>query len=392
VYDVIVSGAGPSGSYAAYLLAMKGYRTVLVECDHIPRQKCCAGGVMRRAAKSLDFPIPDHIIERNVTGVSVIIGDKHHDIDTGHTLISTVRRAKFDEFLTMKAVNAGSELVVGSRLEHITEHADQVEVSVGGEAMEARALVIAEGAISRNANLLLGPYPGSHSSMGMAVECNERIDCGNLAQMFMLDTPTDTIRWGPGFPLMGWMFPLRSGCNIGIAGSGYSQHQLKEGMELVSKYVGSTTGVRPSIDGYGSHPIPLRARKRLHTRRTLVVGDAAGMTSAISGEGMSYSFMSAKNASKAIDSLLTSPRGDPLSLYDRLSRDSIVRDMKAAELIAPVLHWLVGVVDPDRFFDNVVKYEGIVNASENIAFGDKDWRALLAKAITSFPSLFFSSI
>ena len=343
---------------------------------------------MRRAAKSLEFAIPDGLIERNVTGISIIIGDNHHDIDVGRTLISVVRRAKFDEFLARKAEDAGCKLIIGARLENVKEYADRVEVSVNGEKMEARALVIAEGAISKNSNQLFGVYPGTYSSIGMAGECDDRVDHGNLAQMFMLDTPTKSIRWGPGFPLMGWMFPMRTGCNIGIVGSGYSHQQLRDGLGRVSDYMGRTNGIRPSYDAFSSHPIPLRARKRLHTKRTLAVGDSAGMTSSISGEGMSYSFMSAKNASKAIDLLLTSPKGDPLSLYDKLSRDNIVRDMKAAELIAPILHWLVGVVDVDRFFENVVKYEGIVNASENIAFGDKDWRALLSEAIPSFPSSF----
>ena len=28
--------------------------------------------------------------------------------------------------------------------------------------------------------------------------------------------------------------------------------------------------------------------------------------------------------------------------------------MRAAELISPILHWLIGVVDPHKFFENVV--------------------------------------
>ena len=392
MHDVIVSGAGPSGSYAAYLLARKGYRTVLVERDPIPRYKCCAGGVLHRAAKTLDFSIPESLIERKVAGVSVIVGDKQHDIDVGKIAITTVRRSRFDEFLARKAEDAGCELIAGSVLEGIKEYSDRIEVSVNGKLMEARALVIAEGVSSKNASQLFGRYPGGFSSMGMAVECNEVVDRGQRAHLYMLDTPTKGIRWGPGFPLMAWMFPLKLGCNIGVVGSGYSNETMVNGMIQVADNLERISGARPSIEGYCAHPIPLRARKRLHTRRALVVGDAAGLTSAISGEGMSYCFKSAINASKAIDSLLVTPKGDPLSLYDKLSRDNIVRDMKAAELIAPILHWLIGVVDPDRFFDNIVKYDGIFNATENIAYGDMDWRALLAETIPAFPSLFFSSL
>jgi hypothetical protein len=66
--------------------------------------------------------------------------------------------------------------------------------------------------------------------------------------------------------------------------------------------------------------------------------------------------------------------------------------MRAAELISPILHWLIGVVDPHKFFENVVEYDGIVRASEGIATGAEDWRRLLAETIPSFPKLFLSSL
>jgi hypothetical protein len=56
------------------------------------------------------------------------------------------------------------------------------------------------------------------------------------------------------------------------------------------------------------------------------------------------------------------------------------------------LHWLIGVVDPHKFFENVVEYDGIVLASEGIATGAEDWRRLLAETIPSFPKLFLSSL
>ena len=87
MYDVLVSGAGPSGSYASYLLAKRGYKVVLIERKHLPRAKCCAGGVMQRALGLLDFQLPDEVIERKVTGVNVVLGDRVHTIDSGKVVI-----------------------------------------------------------------------------------------------------------------------------------------------------------------------------------------------------------------------------------------------------------------------------------------------------------------
>jgi flavin-dependent dehydrogenase len=347
---------------------------------------------MQRALGMLDFPVPDDIVERRVTGASVVFGERTHPIDVGRTVISTVRRSKFDAFLSKQAERAGAEILEGHRAEYVRELTDAVEVSVGANTLRARSLIIAEGSTSTNASRLYGPYPGKFSSMGVAVECNEPFDRGDRVELHLIDSPTESIRWGPGFPLMGWMFPLRTGCNIGVVGSGYSADALKQAMSAVSKSIERRTGALPDVSGATAHPIPLRARRVLHTRRTLLVGDAGGLTSAISGEGMSYAFQSAKYAQVALDQLLAGSGKDPLSAYDRLCKDNIVRDMRAAELISPVLHWLIGVVDPHKFFENVVQYRGIVNASERIATGGDDWRRLLAETIPSFPGLFFSSL
>jgi geranylgeranyl reductase family protein len=392
VYDVLVSGAGPSGSYASYLLAKSGYKVGLIEREQLPRGKCCAGGVMQRALGMLDFPVPEDVLERKVTGVKVVHDGHMHTLDSGKVVISMVRRSKFDAFLVAKAENAGCEVLQGHKLENVREDEGGVDCQVGASDLRAKALIIAEGATSVNASRLYGPYPGKFSSIGMAVECNEDIDRGDMIELFLIDSPTKHIRWGPGFPLMGWMFPLRTGCNIGVVGSGYSAEAMGKAMVTVSTDLERRTGVLPDISGYAAHPIPLRARKVLHTRRTLLVGDSGGLTSAISGEGMSYAFQSAGYATEALKGLLSGSVKDPLARYDRLCKDNIVRDMRAAEIIAPVLHWLIGVVDTDKFFGNVIGYEGIVRASEGIAVGADDWRRLLAETIPSFPRLFFSSL
>ena len=42
MYDVIIIGAGPSGSTAAKILAEKGYKVLLIEKFKMPRYKSCS--------------------------------------------------------------------------------------------------------------------------------------------------------------------------------------------------------------------------------------------------------------------------------------------------------------------------------------------------------------
>ena len=51
--DVIVVGAGPGGSSAAFHLARHGLRVLLLEKTEFPREKVCGDGLTPRAVRSL---------------------------------------------------------------------------------------------------------------------------------------------------------------------------------------------------------------------------------------------------------------------------------------------------------------------------------------------------
>ncbi len=48
MYDVIIIGAGPSGSTAAKILAEKGYKVLLIEKFKMPRYKSCSGQLIKK--------------------------------------------------------------------------------------------------------------------------------------------------------------------------------------------------------------------------------------------------------------------------------------------------------------------------------------------------------
>src|ERR1700761_790246 len=53
VHDVVIVGAGPSGSACAYWLADAGWDVVLVEKKEFPREKTCGDGLTPRAVRQL---------------------------------------------------------------------------------------------------------------------------------------------------------------------------------------------------------------------------------------------------------------------------------------------------------------------------------------------------
>ena len=119
--DVIVVGAGPSGSTAAYYLAQAGLDVLLIEKSRFPRDKVCGDGLTPRAVKSLVAMGVDVSEEagwlRN-KGLRVIGGGMRLELDwpelssyPGYGLVRT--RASLDEQLARRAQAAGRQAARG---------------------------------------------------------------------------------------------------------------------------------------------------------------------------------------------------------------------------------------------------------------------------------------
>src|SRR6267378_1107182 len=52
-YDALIIGGGPSGAAAAYWLAERGRRVLVVEKKRFPREKTCGDGLTPRAVRQL---------------------------------------------------------------------------------------------------------------------------------------------------------------------------------------------------------------------------------------------------------------------------------------------------------------------------------------------------
>jgi len=376
------------GSYCAKRCAQAGLSTLLIERETPPWTKTCAGGVLLRAASRLDFPLPEGLIEKEVKGFRVIGKgfDEHFRFD--RCLTYTVDRTNFDRYLLEMAQKAGAEVRTGTSVERITE-SDVVELDLGSEKVQAKCGIIAEGVSSRNALRLFGPPPRDGRAMGMRSVLRTEEDPGDEIEVFLLDTPTKRIERYPMFPLMGWMFPYQGRANFGVGGHGYNKAELLAGMDAVVK--GSAAkAIETSVPS--AHPIPILPRERLASPRVMLIGDSAGLVSPLSGEGLSHGLASSILASEAAISLVSQGRKDATRTYERQVQDTVMRDIKAAAMISPVLHWLLGVVDTGAFFQTVRKERPYVEAWTRMALGEERWQRLLMMTIPRFHRLLFGSL
>src|SRR5579862_8911599 len=116
--DVIVVGAGPAGSSAAYWLANAGLDVLLLEKTSFPREKVCGDGLTPRGTRALldmGIDVSESAGWLHNKGLRVIGGGQRLHLDwpelTSFPNFGLVRpRADLDELLARQAVKAGARL------------------------------------------------------------------------------------------------------------------------------------------------------------------------------------------------------------------------------------------------------------------------------------------
>ena len=104
MYDVIVVGAGPIGSYTAYLLAKKGLDVGIFEKNPvIGKDVNCTGIISVECLKKFD--LPDEIILRQVDSIRAIApsGD-YLRYQSASPLAYIVNRSLFDQQINKMAI------------------------------------------------------------------------------------------------------------------------------------------------------------------------------------------------------------------------------------------------------------------------------------------------
>src|SRR5690554_3172128 len=84
-YDVLVVGAGPAGSIAAYTMAREGARVLLIDKSSWPRYKVCTGlisGHTQSLLKSIGIDIPPYLKKSSIQGIALYSFDHGCEINS----------------------------------------------------------------------------------------------------------------------------------------------------------------------------------------------------------------------------------------------------------------------------------------------------------------------
>lgn len=163
MYDVIIIGAGPTGSSTAKELASKGYKVLLVEKLSLPRQKSCSGVLIK---KSMDLveryfgePVPLHTqCAPNDNRGMIFTTDEGREYKFEQQGLN-IWRAQFDYWLTQKAIEEGTKLRQDTSFISCEDKGGYVEVQLRGEDSyieKCKLLIACDGAVSTVKRQVLG--------------------------------------------------------------------------------------------------------------------------------------------------------------------------------------------------------------------------------------------
>lgn len=358
-YDVLVVGAGPAGSSAAYHLARQGADVLLVDRFAFPRDKRCGDGIVTAALEELALMgIADEVQARYSASSRVVVGlygtkTITECIATEHFTVNYVApRLNFDALLWKHALRAGA-----SWLDHVTIH--ELEGIQSDRAIvrgvykgsplqiQARIVVAADGSGSRLARQLrkslleqgvTAPLTGPEVRMARYTAMRgyyrniERLREAEDAMEFYMHTEPGTFYY--------WIFPMDDGlANVGVLAH---MDQLREHhpdlVQAVRNFLQSADinerAAGAALQGQlGAAPIWSGMRgTALYGDHLLCVGDAAALVNPLTAEGISGALTSGRLAAEMALKALTqndysmdtlSPYGEAIRarydvLYDTL--------------------------------------------------------------------------
>jgi geranylgeranyl reductase family protein len=330
--DVIVVGAGPGGSAAAYHMARHGLRVLLLEKAVFPREKVCGDGLTPRATRQLirmGIDTSEKAGWLQNKGLRVIGGGVRLELDwpelasfPNYGLVRT--RYDFDDLLARRAAEAGARLRTGVRVTGPVTDADDrvigVRADAGGEPVEYRApLVVAADGVSGKLPLALGLAKRDDRPIGVAVRryfrSPVRADDDYLESWLELRSAQDRDRLLPGY---GWIFGLGDGrVNVGLgilnSSSAFGRTNYRA---MLGDWLDTTPaewGIRDEANAEGpvlGAALPMGFNRVPHyTRGVMLVGDSGGMVNPMNGEGIAYAMESGELAAEVAVQALARPEG-----------------------------------------------------------------------------------
>ena len=297
-FDLAIVGGSFAGLACARTAALKGMSVAVIDAKPEPGARVATSGIVVKEASD-DFDLPARFM-RKVRGVRLYSPDQRSvDLHAPGYFFHATDTAEILRWMAGEAERAGATLLYGSKFE--TAIAYERGIGISSLGIHARFLIGADGARSRVAEQF-GLDRNRNYLAGVELECEQLKDIDPRFLHCFADS-----RIAPGY--IAWAVPGAGVTQIGVAARRPAKPDLRAMLERL-KRICNIGEVRVISRRSGLIPTGGTLRN-LGNERVLLVGDAAGMVSPVTGGGIHTALHFGRRAAQLVSDHLCDRGPEP---------------------------------------------------------------------------------
>ena len=280
---VVIIGGGPGGLACARVLAEAGRRVLVVERKNAVGSKVCAGGITWHGLISR---VPAELIERSFPRQLIVTRRQRATVVAEQPMIATVNRFRLGQYMLEQARNAGAEVLNGWQLRGIKGR----ELEIEDRQNRQRQTISCDNLVGADGSCSMVRRHLGLDTCRLGIGINYQV-AGQYPEM---EWHLDSLFFKNGYD---WIFPHRQTLSIGA----YADRRSMNAKALKEQCLNWAGGL-----GFDLSQERGRAEyinydyKGWSFRDTFLVGDAAGLASGLTGEGIYPAIVSGEEVAKTI--------------------------------------------------------------------------------------------
>ena len=320
--DVLIVGGGPAGSSCAWKLVEAGLDVVVVDKASFPRDKVCAGWITPAVVEALALDLEDYSRQRTLqpfSGFRTGPFDRGlRTTDFGRPISYGIRRCEFDDYLLLRSQ---ARLMTGCTLMDLERAGEGWIVRTSGFGGTTRdetrglhaSMVVGAGGhfcpIARRLNAR-----DQQEEVVVAQEIEFRLDDERAAACRVSGDWPELFFWSD---LLGYGWCVRKGEYLNVGAGRLSRNNFPAAVREFTAMLEARglSGLPPVAWKGHAYLLNCTSRRRLVGDRMMLVGDAAGLALAPSGEGILSAIESGLMAAETILEAASDYSSDRLSSY-----------------------------------------------------------------------------
>jgi geranylgeranyl reductase family protein len=368
--QIAVVGAGPSGAWAAILLARRGHSVMLID-SQAPWEKPCGGGVTAKALSSFGIFNSD-LPRTNIDRITIYFGDTRSVTVTPKEPVAVVSRRELGKYLMDEAEKSGVSFVK-TRVSQIERTAGRWHLGTRDGLLQSDFLIGADGATSR-----------VRRSLSKALAPEDL--CVTFGYFIKGNFPAQMkIYFVPAFEGYIWSFPRQTHTSFGLITRG-EPGWTGRAKTLLANFIAADLGPEALEQAeFYSAPVPCLGpaswkKNQISGDGWALVGDAAGLVDPITGEGIHYAFKSA--------SILAETIGEAEQYRRRVDAEIVVELARASKMYRRFYQGrFLGADFKKRTVQLAHRSRTLKTILGNVIAGNQSYVTLKKKLLVSLPSV-----